>query len=233
MNRREFSAATACAGVPRLLGCPPAAVRPGARRPRKEPNYLTPRPTVPVDAPPGKVEVIEFFWYDCPHCNAFEPRLEAWPKKLPPDVVFNRVPGGFRDDFVPQQRLYYALEAMGKVDDLHAKVFYAIHVNHEPPQPRRPHPGLRAEERPGSAPSSWSCTTRSRSPARHAGPAAAGRLQGARACRRWVLPGASTLNGSHRQRHGPRRRRWRQRAMLRRRQRLIAKMPRRLIRGNC
>ncbi len=77
---------------------------------------------------PGKIEVVEFFWYNCPHCNAFEPSLEDWIKKLPKDVAFRRVPVAFRDDFVPQQRLYYALEAMGLVDKLHAKVFTAIHV---------------------------------------------------------------------------------------------------------
>jgi protein dithiol oxidoreductase (disulfide-forming) len=72
--------------------------------------------------------VIEFFWYSCPHCNAFEPRLEQWIAKLPKDVTLRRVPVAFRDDFVPQQRLFYALEAMNKVDELHKKVFYAIHA---------------------------------------------------------------------------------------------------------
>jgi len=71
--------------------------------------------------------VIEFFWYSCPHCNHFEPQLETWIKKLPPDVVMRRVPVAFRDDMVPQQRLFYALEAMGKVDEMQAKVFHAIH----------------------------------------------------------------------------------------------------------
>ncbi|WP_424193025.1 thiol:disulfide interchange protein DsbA/DsbL [Ampullimonas aquatilis] len=77
----------------------------------------------------GKVEVTEFFWYGCPHCNALEPALEAWVKKLPGDVVFKRIPVAFRDDFVPHQRLYYTLEAMGKLEELHAKVFHAIHVD--------------------------------------------------------------------------------------------------------
>ena len=65
-----------------------------------------------VEAPAGKVEVVEFFWYSCPHCNAFEPALSQWVKKLPKDVVFRRVPIAFQSSFVPQQRLYYALEAM-------------------------------------------------------------------------------------------------------------------------
>jgi len=80
------------------------------------------------DAAAGRIEIIEFFWYACPHCNAFEPRLEQWIAKLPKDVSLRRVPVAFREDFVPQQRLFYTLEAMGKLDALHKKVFYAIHV---------------------------------------------------------------------------------------------------------
>lgn len=91
-------------------------------------DYVALDKRVPADTAAGRVEVIEFFWYACPHCNAFEPRLEQWIGKLPKDVSLRRVPVAFRDDFVPQQRLFYALEAMGKVDELHKKVFYAIHV---------------------------------------------------------------------------------------------------------
>jgi thiol:disulfide interchange protein DsbA len=127
MKRREFSAAAA--GV---LGATALAV-PGIgfaqQKPLEGKEYRTLDKQVPVDAPAGKVEVIEFFWYSCPHCNAFEPKLNAWLKKLPPEISFKRAPVAFRDDFVPQQRLYYALEAMGKVDELHDKVFNEIHVN--------------------------------------------------------------------------------------------------------
>jgi thiol:disulfide interchange protein DsbA len=77
----------------------------------------------------GKIEVVEFFWYACPHCNAFEPRLEEWVKRLPKDVSFRRAPVAFRNDFVPLQKLYYTLEAMNLVDTLHRKAFYAIHVD--------------------------------------------------------------------------------------------------------
>jgi protein dithiol oxidoreductase (disulfide-forming) len=86
---------------------------------------------VAVDAPAGKVEVIEFFWYSCPHCNAFEPTLDAWIKQAPKDVVIKRVPVGFRPDFAPQQRLFFAIEAMGLIEKLHAKVFQAIHVERQ------------------------------------------------------------------------------------------------------
>jgi thiol:disulfide interchange protein DsbA len=75
----------------------------------------------------GKVEVIEFFWYGCPHCYDFEPELSAWVKRQPKDVVFRRIPVAFRDDLLPHSQLFYALEAMGKGDALNEKVMYAIH----------------------------------------------------------------------------------------------------------
>ncbi len=78
-----------------------------------------------------KVEVTEFFWYSCPHCNAFEPALEEWVKKQGNNIVFKRVPIAFRESFAPQQRLYYAIEAMGKTDELHKKIFNAIHVGRQ------------------------------------------------------------------------------------------------------
>jgi thiol:disulfide interchange protein DsbA len=120
MKRREFALAAAAVALPAL-------VRAQGRMPQEGRDYHTLDKPVPVEAPAGKVEVVDFFWYSCPHCAAFEPLLEAWSSKLPPDVVLRRVPAAFRDDMVPQQRLFYALEAMGKVDELQAKVFDAIH----------------------------------------------------------------------------------------------------------
>jgi thiol:disulfide interchange protein DsbA len=81
-----------------------------------------------TDGVKGKIEVVEFFWYHCPHCHRFEPTLQAWLKKLPKDVHFRRMHVAFRADFVLDQQLFYTLEAMGKVEQLHAKVFAAIHV---------------------------------------------------------------------------------------------------------
>ncbi|TFW07120.1 thiol:disulfide interchange protein DsbA/DsbL [Oxalobacteraceae bacterium OM1] len=78
-----------------------------------------------------KVEVIEFFWYACPHCYAFDPSLTEWVKKHGDTIAFKRIPVNFRDSFVPQQKLFYALEAMGKGDELHSKIFDAIHKQHE------------------------------------------------------------------------------------------------------
>jgi thiol:disulfide interchange protein DsbA len=75
-----------------------------------------------------KVEVLEFFWYNCPHCFAFEPQLAEWVKKRGDTISFKRVPVGFRESFIPQQKLYYTLETMGKLDTVHRAVFDAIHV---------------------------------------------------------------------------------------------------------
>jgi len=77
---------------------------------------------------PGKIEVVEFFWYGCPHCNAFEPFLDGWAKKVPGDVAFRRLPVAFLEEpYVPHQRIFFALESLGAVEAMHRKVFYAIH----------------------------------------------------------------------------------------------------------
>ncbi|GAC1421467.1 MAG: thiol:disulfide interchange protein DsbA [Burkholderiaceae bacterium] len=91
-------------------------------------EYRTLEKAQSTDATGKKVEVTEFFWYSCPHCSAFEPALEDWVKKQGDNISFKRVPVAFRESFQPQQRLYYALEAMGKVDDLQKKIFRAIHT---------------------------------------------------------------------------------------------------------
>lgn len=131
MNRREFSAAAGVALGAAALGLPQLAL--AQRPPQDGKDFRALDKRMPADAPAGKIEVIEFFWYSCPHCNAFEPKLNAWLKsRLPADAVFHRVPVAFRDDFVPQQRLYYTLEALGKVEELHGKVFAEIHVNRNP-----------------------------------------------------------------------------------------------------
>ena len=125
MKRRDFSlACTAVAGA--------AFVHPAAQAQAKPPqagtDYLVVDKPAPVEAPAGKIEVVEFFWYNCPHCNTFEPAFAAWIKRAPKDLAVRRVPVAFQNSFVPQQRLFYALEAMGLIDTLHAKVFAAVHV---------------------------------------------------------------------------------------------------------
>ncbi|WP_114809398.1 thiol:disulfide interchange protein DsbA/DsbL [Paraburkholderia kururiensis] len=94
-------------------------------------DYSVLKTPQPVDVPAGKIEVTEFFWYGCPHCNEFEPYLEAWVKKQGPDVVFKRVPVAFRDDFLPHSKLYHALDALGVEPQLTPKVFNEIHVNRD------------------------------------------------------------------------------------------------------
>ncbi|MCZ8077466.1 MAG: thiol:disulfide interchange protein DsbA/DsbL, partial [Paucibacter sp.] len=78
-------------------------------------------------AVPGKIEVVEFFWYGCPHCYAFEPVLAPWIKQLPADVAFRRVHVGFNAMIKQQQKLFYALEALGKAAELQDKIFIAFH----------------------------------------------------------------------------------------------------------
>ena len=75
-----------------------------------------------------KIEVIEFFGYFCPHCNALEPQIAAWVKKQGDNIVFKRIHVDFHD-LVSQQKLYFTLEAMGKVDEYQSKVFTAFHVD--------------------------------------------------------------------------------------------------------
>ncbi|MBU1361304.1 MAG: thiol:disulfide interchange protein DsbA/DsbL [Gammaproteobacteria bacterium] len=123
MKRRTFSLAATSLGLLPLAS--PVLAQSAA--PKAGADFVVLGKRVPVEAPPNKVEVIEFFWYNCPHCNAFEPQLEAWVAKLPPHVAFRRVPVAFQPSFEPQQRLYYALEAMGKVNEFQSKVFRAIH----------------------------------------------------------------------------------------------------------
>lgn len=90
-------------------------------------DYVEITPAQPVEAPRGKVEVIEFFWYRCPHCADLEPELEAWIKRQPPHVVVRRQPAVLNDSWLPLTRAYYALEALGQLERLHAEVFKAIH----------------------------------------------------------------------------------------------------------
>ena len=76
-----------------------------------------------------KVEVIEFFMYHCPHCNVLEPYLAEWVKKQGANINFRRVHMPQTGPKDPEAHLYLTLEAMGKLDDMHVKVFKAIHVD--------------------------------------------------------------------------------------------------------
>ena len=121
MNRREFGLN---ASVLALSGLALPVWAQGG--PVEGKDYL--RVAQPVPMTGDKIEVVEFFGYWCPHCNAFEPALEAWVKKLPATVNFRRMPVAFNAAQEPAQRLYFAIEALGLVDTLHRKVFAAMHV---------------------------------------------------------------------------------------------------------
>jgi thiol:disulfide interchange protein DsbA len=91
----------------------------------ESPGYETlssPQPT----QNPAKIEVIEFFWYGCPHCYAFEPLLEKWVKSLPANVEFIRLPAAFNEVWSKHAKAYYTAEALGVVDKVHADFFDAI-----------------------------------------------------------------------------------------------------------
>jgi protein dithiol oxidoreductase (disulfide-forming) len=133
MHRRQFTqVALATAAVTSLSAVAllsNTAAQAQAAKPQAGVDYLSLDKAVPADNAGGKIEVIEFFGYWCPHCNAFEPELEAWLKKLPANINFKRVPVAFQEAAVPLQKLYYTLETMGKVNEMQRKVFTAIHAD--------------------------------------------------------------------------------------------------------
>lgn len=93
--------------------------------------YSTLSEAQPTDSG-GKVEVIEFFSYACSHCNDLDPVLAQWVKQQGDNIAFKRVPVGFRADLVPLQKLYYALESIGKIEELHSTIFNAMYVERQP-----------------------------------------------------------------------------------------------------
>jgi thiol:disulfide interchange protein DsbA len=90
-------------------------------------DYTTLATAQPADSP-GKIEVIEFFSYGCPHCSEFYPLVSSWSAKLPKDVVFKRVATGFgRPAWTNLAKAYYALEATGNLQKLDGALFKALH----------------------------------------------------------------------------------------------------------
>lgn len=82
----------------------------------------------PIPVETGKkVEVVEFFWFRCPHCNQLEPGLEAWAGKMPSHAVLRHVPAVFNQQWLPAAKLFFALQEMGVEDKLHGDVFAAYH----------------------------------------------------------------------------------------------------------
>jgi len=97
-----------------------------ARAQGSEAKFRSLKAPAPTDAEAGKVEVVEFFWFGCPHCYSLEPLINAWARKLPPDVVFRRQHVPFRE--VKHQQLYFTLQALGQDNEkVMSGVFAAIH----------------------------------------------------------------------------------------------------------
>jgi thiol:disulfide interchange protein DsbA len=93
-------------------------------------SYIVIKPPMPVETP-GKVNVIEFFWYGCPHCYDLEPLIEPWIKRLPSDVAFHRVPAVFNNpQWTHDAAVFYSLDALGQIPRLHRPLFDAIHQDH-------------------------------------------------------------------------------------------------------
>ena len=95
-------------------------------------NYTRIVPAQPTSVGAGEVEVLEFFWYACPHCYELDPLVESWRKSKAPYVSFSRVPVMWTDGHRSLARLYYTLDALGKLGALHSEVFKEIHVKGDP-----------------------------------------------------------------------------------------------------
>ncbi|HZH07939.1 MAG TPA: thiol:disulfide interchange protein DsbA/DsbL [Lautropia sp.] len=120
MNRKQFLTLAASGAASAAVPWVPARAQ-GA-----EPRFRSLKAPAPTDAEAGKIEVIEFFWFGCPHCYTLEPLINAWAKKQPPDVVFRRQHVPFRE--VKHQQLYFTLQALGQDNEkVMNAVFNAIH----------------------------------------------------------------------------------------------------------
>lgn len=95
-------------------------------------NYTRIVPAQPTDVAPGQVEVLEFFWYACPHCSALDPAIEEWRKNKPAYITFNRVPVTWGEGHRALAHLFCTVKSLGKLDTLHPQIFHEIHVNGDP-----------------------------------------------------------------------------------------------------
>jgi thiol:disulfide interchange protein DsbA len=121
MKRRDFSALLATTPLAGAAGSVLAQGGPVEGR-----QYIAlPQP---LPTAPGRIEVVEFFWYGCPHCFAFEPLVEAWSKQLSADIAFRKVHVAFRANVKIHQRMFYALESMGKEVQTRQAIFNAMHL---------------------------------------------------------------------------------------------------------
>jgi thiol:disulfide interchange protein DsbA len=97
--------------------------------PREGADYTVLNNPQPTDSP-GKIEVLDFFWYGCPHCYSFLPDLEAWRKRQGPDVAYKHLPVAFDASREAHSKIFFALQVLNRVDELHVKVFDAYHQRH-------------------------------------------------------------------------------------------------------
>ena len=108
----------------------PCLAQAQGRAPQELKDYTLVRPAQPTEG--GKIEVLEFFQYTCPHCYTYDPVLSGWRKTLPADVEYRRNPIAWDDKTLPHVKIYYTLETLKKTDELHGKVFRAIQVDRRP-----------------------------------------------------------------------------------------------------
>ncbi|MCG3203121.1 MAG: hypothetical protein NFCOHLIN_03040 [Gammaproteobacteria bacterium] len=95
-------------------------------------NFRTVSPPQPTQSG-DQIEVMEIFWYGCPHCHDFEPYLLKWLENKPADVAFRRMPGIFRQSWIPAARAFYTAETLGVLDRMHPALFKAIHEEQRGP----------------------------------------------------------------------------------------------------
>lgn len=94
------------------------------------PQYTELNPPQPTIGEGGKIEVVEFFWYGCPHCYTLEPLVEQWHKTLPADTVFRRLPAAFNARWAHDGAIFYTFDALGVLEKVHRPFFDAIHRDH-------------------------------------------------------------------------------------------------------
>lgn len=95
-------------------------------------HYTTITPPVDRQTEGGNAEVVELFWYGCPHCYSFEPYIESWLDQKPDGVAFVRVPAVFNKRWAFHARAFYTAEALGVLDKIHRPLFEAIHERRNP-----------------------------------------------------------------------------------------------------
>jgi len=110
----------------------PAPAKGDVSRWKEGENFIAYPVAQPVSTPPGKVEIVEGFWYGCGHCYALEPRLESWEKSKPDWIVLKRTPVIWNEVTREDARLFFTIESLGLLDKLHAEVFREIHANGHP-----------------------------------------------------------------------------------------------------